>query len=238
MLTLFPELELATAEQPTVSAVPKSRRPKKIRRLAEDPQLGLPFHLSAKQVRLLWMGGRGQKDPSAREIVAGCQQARDANEFLNDGRRRDGHDLAVLFAEAAIRHATQALHTWSRMWACRVDRQTEDDGGRAYRKILQQAWLAWEWIEETEPVPSLVSFRDACEVLSCRTEEVREGIYRGGLELCARRKAARESELADVEWIGEPGEEEPGEEEPDHAALSPWAMAWLGALAGIEESGR
>jgi hypothetical protein len=228
MLTLFPELELTTDPQPTASEAPK--RTRRSRRRNTIHQLGLPYDLSASQIRTLWMGGRGRRDPHPKDIAQDCAVFRREEPFLNDGRSRDGYDQAVLFAETAIRHACQCLHTWSRMWACQVDRQLKDDGGRAYRKILREAWLAWEWIEEADRSPPLMTFAQACEVLSCRTEEVRDGIYRGGLERCSRREAARQAALVDVEWIGEPGD---NVAEP--AALSVWAMAWLGAVAGVEE---
>ncbi|WLD13126.1 hypothetical protein [Planctellipticum variicoloris] len=126
-------------------------------------------------------------DPTAAEIAAQAYAIRRAEPFLSDGRRRDGYDLAALVAETSIRQSAQALQTWGRLWQVSRDRLAEDDCGNNYRRTLEPALLALEWVEEMPTTDStLLSFPSACSVLGCTAEAVREVVIYPGLASAAR----------------------------------------------------
>lgn len=181
MLTLFPELDLPLESPEGTAARTKRPRKSKRRNQVTYAQSSLPFELSARSIRLLYLGGRRRDDPRPREIAELCRQIRKEQEFLQDAgpKRRDGYEFAALFAEATLRYATLTLHAWSRRWQSSVDRQTKADDGRDYRKLLSEALLAIEWLEGCDEPGTQMSFRDACDILAVNEERMREQIWQG-----------------------------------------------------------
>lgn len=245
MLLLFPELDAVDVSETDRPARTRHNAGTRRRRQKIVPtrQMAIPYELPASQIRALWLGGRLPRDPRPQEIAVGCREAREADEYLNDGRSRDGYDIAVLVAEAAIRHAAQAIHAWSRRWDARVDRQSSIDDGRDYRNLLQLALLAWEWIEGDSADDGLMTFAEACNVLSCYPEVLREGIYRGAWQ--------PECESEPLTWDVAPGLGEETQVDADPLTwdtapgrgdqpkcLSLAALVWLGAIAGAEVCSR